>query len=116
MISLPCGVLMEFDWYQWQASQFAKYPNKYANPEYPTLGLVGEAGEVANKVKKLQRDGLTLDEIRPALKDELGDVLWYLAALCDEIGVTLEEVASTNLHKLTSRQARGKISGEGDAR
>lgn len=107
---------MDFDWYQWQANLFAKYPNQYNNPEYPTLGLTGEAGEVANKIKKLQRDDRTLDEMRPLLLDELGDVLWYLSALCDEIGVTLEEVASNNLTKLESRERRGRISGDGDDR
>lgn len=85
---------------------------------YPTLGLANEAGEVAGKIKKIFRDkgGVIGDEEREALKGELGDVLWYLAQICTELGLTLEEVASANLQKLASRQQRGTLYGEGDAR
>lgn len=85
---------------------------------YPTLGLVNEAGEVAGKVKKIFRDkqGVISDEDREALKQELGDVLWYLAQIATEIGVGLDEVASANLTKLFDRLERGKIRGEGDTR
>ena len=85
---------------------------------YPTLGLVNEAGEVAGKIKKIFRDrnGAPSEEDRQALKSELGDVLWYLAQICTELDLTLEEVAAYNLEKLFDRQARGKIQGDGDQR
>jgi NTP pyrophosphatase (non-canonical NTP hydrolase) len=85
---------------------------------YPTLGLANEAGEVAGKIKKIFRDkgGVIDDADRQALKYELGDVLWYLTQICTELDLTLEEVATANLEKLFSRQARGQIRGEGDER
>lgn len=85
---------------------------------YPTLGLVNEAGEVAGKVKKIFRDkgGVISNAERETLKYELGDVLWYLAQIATELDLTLEEVAQANLAKLASRQARGVIRGDGDAR
>lgn len=85
---------------------------------YPTLGLANEAGELAGKVKKIFRDkgGLIGDDDRAALKGELGDVLWYLAQICTELDLTLEEVAQANLEKLFSRLERGQIGGEGDTR
>lgn len=85
---------------------------------YPTLGLVNEAGEVAGKVKKIFRDhgGVVSAADREGLKYELGDVLWYLAQICTELDLTLEEVAEANLEKLRSRQERGQIGGDGDHR
>ena len=85
---------------------------------YPTLGLANEAGELAGKVKKIFRDhqGVITAEDREALKYELGDVLWYLAQICTELDLTLEEVAEANLAKLFSRLERGQIGGEGDHR
>lgn len=85
---------------------------------YPTLGLVNEAGEVAGKVKKLFRDKdkQITEADRKALKAELGDVLWYLAQICTELDLSLEEVAEGNLEKLFSRQKRDTIKGEGDNR
>jgi NTP pyrophosphatase (non-canonical NTP hydrolase) len=85
---------------------------------YPTLGLANEAGEVAGKVKKIFRDkgGVIGDAEREALKQELGDVLWYLAQICTELDLTLEEVAEANLEKLFSRQERNTIRGDGDVR
>ena len=85
---------------------------------YPTLGLTNEAGEFAGKVKKIFRDkdGVISEKDRQALKQELGDVLWYLTQICTELDLTLAEVAETNLDKLLSRQERGKIRGEGDNR
>jgi NTP pyrophosphatase (non-canonical NTP hydrolase) len=85
---------------------------------YPTLGLVNEAGELAGKVKKIFRDkgGQINGEDRQALKQELGDVLWYLAQICTELDLTLEEVAQANLEKLFSRLERGTLHGEGDNR
>lgn len=85
---------------------------------YPTLGLANEAGEVAGKVKKIFRDrnGEIGAAEREALKQELGDVLWYLAQICTELDLTLSEVASANLTKLLSRQDRGQLYGDGDNR
>ncbi len=99
---------MEFEEYQAEAKQTALYPNRLKNLEYPTLGLAGEAGEVANIVKKIQRDhgGVITDEIRAKLKDELGDVLWYISACADELGLTLTEIAEFNVEKLAKRHHR----------
>ena len=85
---------------------------------YPTLGLANEAGEVAGKIKKIFRDkgGVIDDAEREALKGELGDVLWYMAQICTELGLSLDEVAAANLEKLASRQERGTIQGDGDTR
>lgn len=96
----------------------AVYPDRGSNYIYPALKLAGEAGEVAEKVGKLIRDkgGVVDDEFRLAIKKELGDVLWYVAAMSFEMGFTLEDVANTNIEKLQSRHARGKIQGSGDDR
>lgn len=96
---------MNFDDYQSAAGRTALYPKRLDNLEYPTLGLAGEAGEVANIVKKIQRDhgGEINDEIRAKLKDELGDVLWYISACADELGLSLEEIAEFNVGKLAKR-------------
>lgn len=99
---------MNFEDYQSEASQTALYPRRMSNLEYPTLGLAGEAGEVANIVKKIQRDhgGVINDDTRLKLKDELGDVLWYISACADELGLTLKEVAEFNVQKLAKRHGR----------
>ena len=99
---------MNFEEYQTEASQTAHYPRRMSNLEYPTLGLAGEAGEVANIVKKIQRDhgGIINDETRGKLKDELGDVLWYISACADELGITLQEIAEYNVNKLAKRYGR----------
>ena len=99
---------MKFEEYQTEAKQTALYPNRLKNLEYPTLGLAGEAGEVANIVKKIQRDhgGVITDDTRAKLKDELGDVLWYISACADELGLTLTEIAEYNVEKLMKRHGR----------
>ncbi len=102
---------MTFDDYQKFARSTAIYTDE-CKITYPTLGLCGEAGEVAEKVKKNIRDGKSLDGVGL----ELGDVLWYISALADDLGVTLEEVAQANVDKLRSRMERNKISGDGDHR
>ena len=111
---------MTFNNYQTNASRSAFYPRDFKNEGlyYTTLGLVGEAGEIANKVKKIMRDSEgKLTKINKAdIFDELGDVLWYCASLADELGVNLEDVAKCNLIKLEDRMNRGKIQGSGDKR
>lgn len=99
---------MNFEEYQAEARQTALYPRRLQNLEYPTLGLAGEAGEVANIVKKIQRDfgGEITEETRRKLKDELGDVLWYISACADELGLTLAEIAEFNVEKLARRHKR----------
>lgn len=96
----------------------AQYPSIGHTVIYPVLGLTNEAGEVAGKIKKIFRDkaGVIGEADREALKAELGDVLWYLAQVCTELDLSLEDVAQHNLDKLASRQARGAIGGEGDER
>mgnify|MGYP000232881399 FL=1 len=98
--------------YQKAASSTAIYPTQHAIT-YPALGLAGEAGEVANKVKKIIRDG-KLD--KAALKGEIGDCLWYIAALCRDLNIDLGDVAKANLEKLQDRKARGTLKGSGDNR
>lgn len=116
----------------------AQYPNCGGNLLYPTLGLCGEAGELAEKVKKLYRNHLItsqkgIDEagqdeniskekkneiikLRGGIISELGDVLWYFAAICSELDVDANSVALLNLEKLEDRVKRGVINSEGDNR
>lgn len=89
------------------------YPEKHAIV-YPALGLAGEAGEIAEKVKKWLRGDKELD--RDALLSELGDPLWYITSLADDLGYTLTEVFQRNIEKLTSRRERGTLKGSGDDR
>ncbi len=109
---------MEFEEYQKKSRVVAKYPNAGENYIYPTLGLSGESGEVAEKIKKVLRDkNGQLNEVDcEEIKKELGDVLWYLAQLATELGISLEDVAAGNLAKLYDRMKRGKLSGSGDNR
>jgi NTP pyrophosphatase (non-canonical NTP hydrolase) len=85
---------------------------------YPTLGLAGEAGEVADKVKKVLRDnnGEFDDWRKIQIAAEIGDVLWYIAALTNDLGYTLEDIAKLNIGKLSQRRANNTIHGEGDNR
>jgi NTP pyrophosphatase (non-canonical NTP hydrolase) len=99
--------------YQEQAEQTAIYPMD-AVRFYPALGLAGEAGEVANKIKKELRDGVPVD--KEVIAAELGDVLWYIALLCRDYNLDLGYVATKNLDKLFDRQQRGVLGGSGDAR
>ncbi|MCX7615814.1 MAG: nucleoside triphosphate pyrophosphohydrolase family protein [Patescibacteria group bacterium] len=109
---------MTFEEYQKESRKTAKYPVIDKGFVYPLLGLVGESGEVAEKIKKIFRDknGVVDKETKEAIKKELGDVLWYLSQVATELQISLEDVAQTNLEKLFSRLERNKISGEGDER
>jgi len=98
--------------YQRKAVSFAIYPDTH-KVLYPALGLCGEAGEVAEKVKKQVRDGVFN---RYEVAKELGDVLWYLSNIANDIGYSLKEVANINVDKLTGRKSRNVIKGSGDNR
>ncbi len=106
---------MDLEEYQAFTPTTAVYPVDRAL-EYLGLGLASEAGEVAGVVKKWIRDGATPEVLREKLAAELGDVCWYLAQLCNEVGLDLGEVFAANMAKLKDRQARGKIAGSGDYR
>ncbi len=109
---------MNFNEYQIEARKTAVYPNIGNNIYYPTLGLCGESGEVAEKVKKIFRDnnGIVTDESKLKLEKELGDVLWYVAQLATELNLSLDEIATNNIRKLQSRKERNQIHGSGDNR
>ncbi len=117
-LSNKANQIIDFEKYQSLSRQTALYPNSGHNFIYPTLGLVGEAGEVAEKIKKVIRDkkGVVDLKTKRAIAKELGDVLWYLAQVATELGLSLEQIASQNLRKLASRKARGKLRGSGDNR
>lgn len=104
--------------YQEKASETAIFPKQKAL-EYITLGLTGEAGEIANKVKKLIRDGAdeeTLEQKKIEIGYELGDVLWYCAMLAREVDINLGHIMEKNIEKLHSRKERGTLGGSGDNR
>jgi NTP pyrophosphatase (non-canonical NTP hydrolase) len=106
---------MNFKDYQEQAYKTAAYQTKVF---YPALGLAGEAGEVANQIKKIERDdgGTPSGERKRAVAHEIGDLLWYVAALCTDLDLDMDVIAEENLQMLASRQARGTIHGDGDYR
>ena len=108
---------MTLNQYQEEALKTAIYPED-KKIIYPTLGLTGEAGEVAEKVKKVIRDNNQefTDEKKRQIALEISDVLCYCATLAHDIGYTLEEIAQMNIDKLESRQQRNKIGGSGDER
>jgi len=108
---------MSFADYQTAAYALATYPRNMLIV-YPALGLAGEAGEVANKVKKIYRDdgGTLTDERREQIKKELEDTLWYVAAVASDIGVTLADIAADNIANLTGRKNRDTLHGDGDDR
>jgi NTP pyrophosphatase (non-canonical NTP hydrolase) len=112
--------------YQSRALEFGIYKDKMSISNngnevvwiYPILGLCGEAGEVADKLKKILRDkgGIISDDDKIAIQLELGDVMWYLSELCTRLNISLEETAKANINKLNSRMNRGMIGGSGDVR
>lgn len=109
--------MIDLSEYGARAYALAIYPRTNAYI-YPALKLAGEAGEVAEKVGKSLRGDFSLDD--PAVKEdlikELGDVLWYVNALANDLGSSLEEVADKNITKLESRKERGVLRGSGDNR
>ena len=111
---------LNFEEYQRFAARTAEYPGRDGDHPaiYPFIGLPGEAGEVCEQIKKAVRDddGMVTAERCEAIAKELGDVLWYVAAICDELGLEMEDVARWNVEKLADRQDRGVIQGEGDER
>ena len=109
---------MTFDEYQKKTSKTAVYPKLMHGSVYPALGLAGEAGEVAEKVKKLVRDdeGVVSENKLGDIMKELGDVLWYVSQIASEFDLSLEQVAELNIEKLQDRAKRGKLKGSGDDR
>ena len=109
--------ISDLDMYQQVAKTTAIYPREQAII-YPTLGLTGEAGEVANKVKKIIRDGSNKNDDRMVseIKSEIGDCLWYIAVLANDIDCKLSDIANLNLIKLANRKEKGTIGGSGDKR
>ena len=108
---------MDFNEYQQATRSTAIYPRDMG-VVYPALGLAGETGEVVDKIKKVVRDheGRFNDDSRHAIALELGDVLWYIAAIAGDLGYNLDEIAQLNVEKILSRKARGKTHGQGDNR
>ena len=110
---------MDFNDYQTKAHTTSKNTEICGDKFlYPVLGLCGEAGEISEKFKKLYRDksGNISEEFQDLLKKELGDVLWYVAEICTQLGFKMDDVAEINIEKLFSRKDRGVIGGSGDNR
>ena len=113
---------MKLDKYQERAAEFDLFESSVdlKSPGFleKVLGLVGEAGEAADKIKKIIRDkgGYASDEDQQAIAKELGDVLWYLANVARYLNIPLSEIAEGNIDKLSSRKKRNKLHGEGDDR
>jgi NTP pyrophosphatase (non-canonical NTP hydrolase) len=113
---------MELQDYQKKSRLTAKYPDAGDTFQYPILGLVSEAGEIAGKLKKhIRDDGINKpselsSEQKKELAKELGDVMWYVAQLATELGADLNEIGEMNIEKLYSRMDRGKLGGSGDNR
>ncbi|MDD5463702.1 MAG: nucleoside triphosphate pyrophosphohydrolase family protein [Candidatus Moranbacteria bacterium] len=109
---------MEFNEYQKETRKHAIYPGLGNNFSFPTIGLAGETGEVAEKIKKIIRDkdGVVDDISRIEVKKELGDVLWYLSQIASEFELSLDDVANHNIEKIRSRSERNVTHGNGDNR
>jgi NTP pyrophosphatase (non-canonical NTP hydrolase) len=109
---------MTFREYQLKAKETAQFPEKETAFIYASLAMMGEAGEVAEKIKKIWRDKnkQISAEDREEIKKELGDVLWYLSQLAEQLEINFDDVAQTNIDKTQSRLARDVISGSGDNR
>ena len=111
------GKELQFNEYCKAAATTDRYQNE-CKPWVYALGLTGEAGELADKIKKVYRDdnGVFNQEKRDAIAKELGDVLWYVTRLGATLGFSLEEIAQRNIEKLADRAKRGVINGSGDNR
>lgn len=110
---------MTFDEYQIKSTETAIYPKVGGSGLiYPLLGLSGETGEVCDKFKKIIRDkgGVISEDDKNGLVLEIGDLLWYIAQISRELGVSLGEVAELNIQKLADRKSRNAIGGSGDNR
>jgi len=109
---------MDFKEYQKKAWETAIYPNRGKNIYYPALGVGGESGEVLEKIKKILRDenSIISDEKKEEIIKEIGDLLWYIAALSTELGLDLDAIAQKNISKLSSRKERNQLHGSGDNR
>jgi NTP pyrophosphatase (non-canonical NTP hydrolase) len=109
---------MTFEKYQKLAKKTAVYPKISKGFIYPLLGLAGETGEVFEKIKKVFRDkkGKIDKDYLQMIELEIGDILWYVANLCSELGLSLDEVAQKNIKKVFDRKKRNKIKGFGDTR
>lgn len=107
--------MINFQEYQSKALTTAVYPKVY-NISYPALGLAEEAGEVAGKIAKMMRDKISITDQKDKIEAEMGDVLWMLAALAHDCGLSLQTVAEKNVDKLQARQKAGTLHGEGDNR
>ena len=101
--------------YQSKAKETAIFPRDKAL-EYLSLGLVGESGEIANKIKKIIRDNTPSSNWKTDLPNEICDVLWYCAMLADYLDSDLGKIMENNLEKLQSRKKRGVLGGSGDNR
>jgi NTP pyrophosphatase (non-canonical NTP hydrolase) len=108
---------MDFADYQKRAANLNLCPEEY-KLLHSILGLAGEAGEVAEKFKKLYRDrrGVMDEAFKQSIKSEISDVLWYVSDLSSQMGFSLDEIAMHNIDKLESRRNRGKLHGSGDNR
>ncbi len=108
---------MELNEYQRETRRTAVYPQEL-KIIYPTIGLAGETGEVAEKVKKVIRDhrGEFSETQKAEIAKELGDVLWYVASIAADMGYTMDDIARLNIKKIRTRAERNLIHGEGDNR
>lgn len=106
---------MTFEAYEKSAARFRIYPESFALT-YPVLGLCSEAGELAGKIKRIYRNGPDDKVSLYDIVSELGDILWYIAAIAGDLGVPLDEVAKRNIEKLNDRAERGRLTGSGDTR
>ena len=104
---------MNFDEYQ---RKLMAYRMPSADETYALLGLAGEAGEVCSLVAKGIRDGYNILELQASMKKELGDVLWFVAAIAESYNLSLNEIAQANYEKIASRFERGVLGGSGDDR
>ena len=108
---------MTFNEYQEAAGKTSVYPREL-RMVYPLIGLAGETGEVAEKVKKTIRDndGVFDEDEKLEIAKELGDVLWYVSAIAGDMGYRLDDIARLNLEKIQSRDERDMLHGNGDTR